>query len=142
MTTLYSCRLAAAMVLVLGLIPMLADPPVAVAQEPGDLWQVTSQMSMTGMSMPAQTIQVCAAKEWTRPPGGDRPECENSNFASNGNTFTWDVTCTGAYPMTGHGEITRQGDDAYTGAINFMSSEMSMTIQLEGHRISDCPNPQ
>lgn len=40
--------------------------------------------------------------------------------------------------MTGHGEITRQSPDAYTGSITFESPQGNMTINLGGQRIGDC----
>ena len=56
----------------------LALAPGHAADEPtGILWDVTSQPVMEGMpmQMPAQTMKICAAKEWTRPPPGGDPSC-------------------------------------------------------------------
>jgi hypothetical protein len=127
-------RLAAVSALAFVLLPL-------EAQAPGDLWQVTTKMQMPGMNMPAQTSQVCAAKTWTRPPGGERAGCTTSNFARSGNTATWDTVCTGQQSMKGHGEITLNGD-SYNGTIQFSGDGFSMTIQLEGKKVGDCQNPQ
>jgi hypothetical protein len=43
--------------------------------------------------------------------------------------------------MTGDGEITRQGTDAYTGTVKLAMEEGSMTIKLDGLRLGDCDNP-
>src|SRR6476620_6323151 len=89
------------------------------AEAAGDLWQVTSQMSMPGMpfQMPAQTQQVCAKKQWTAPPAANGPDrtCANTEFNTTGNSSSWKIACQNP-PMTGTGQITRTGD-GYTGAI-------------------------
>jgi len=143
MTKSGMCRVAAAFV-ASGLMPLLAHAPTARAQAAGDLWEVTQQMSMEGMpmKMPATTMKVCAAKQWTKPPGGEREGCTISNMASSGNTVTWTTSCTGQQAMAGQGEVTRDRDDHYKGAIKLMGDGFAMTIQLEGKRVGDCPNPQ
>ena len=55
MTKLPAGRLAAVSALAFVLLPLQA-------QTPGVLWQITTKMSMPGMSMPGQSSQVCAAK--------------------------------------------------------------------------------
>jgi uncharacterized protein DUF3617 len=133
------CRLVAAFVLVLGTHSIFA----ADAPPTGDLWQVTSKMSMQGMpmEMPAHVGQVCAAKTWTHPPGGnDQNKCKRTDFQMVGDTATWTESCE-APPMTGRGKITRQGADAYTGSITFESPQGNMTINLDGHRVGGCDNP-
>ena len=130
----------AAATLLLGLSPVLADETPAK----GDLWEVTSKMSMEGMpmEMPAQTHKVCAAKNWTKPPAGDNPnqKCTRSNYTVSGDKVSWTESCEpGA--MTGQGEITRQGSDAYTGSIVYASGHGNMTIKLSGHKVGSCDNP-
>lgn len=125
---------------------IVGAPPAAAADEKGDLWEVTSQMSMEGMpmAMPAHTARSCAPKEWTAPPGGadERHECTSSDFKTEGSKVSWKVVCTGAMPMTGVGEITRDGADAYVGTIKFNSAEANMVTKLTGRRVGDCDNPQ
>lgn len=115
-------------------------------QEPqGDLWETTNQMSMEGLpfKMPANTTKNCAFKEWKEPPGGsDRSRnCKSSNMRTTGTKVTWDVACTGP-TMTGTGELVREGTDAFSGTIKFMSAEGNMTIQIKGKKIGSCDNPQ
>jgi hypothetical protein len=43
--------------------------------------------------------------------------------------------------MTGTGEITFEGTDSYTGAINATAEGMTMTINLSGTKIGTCDNP-
>ena len=108
----------------------------------GGLWETTSQMSMDGMPMrmPTNTAKVCSAKEWTEPPGG-RKDCKSSNMVVEGSKVTWDVACTGP-TMTGHGEITRDGANAYSGTITFASAQGNMTVKVTGKKIGECDNPQ
>ncbi len=121
---------------------LTADTPPAPSGASGDLWEVTSRMSMEGMptEMPAQKVQVCAPKEWKEPPGGmdERQKCESSDFKVAGPKATWKVRCAGPPEMTGEGEITRNGADAYTGALKFSSPHGAMTIKLDGRRLGDC----
>ncbi len=143
MTKSVMCRALAALVST-ALMPLLAQAPTARAQAAGDLWEVTQQMTMEGMpmKMPANTMQVCAAKEWTQPPGGNREGCTSSAFAQSGSTVTWTTTCTGQQSMTGQGEVTRDSADHYKGTIKLMGDGFAMTIQLEGKRVGDCDHPQ
>jgi len=134
MTRVGFSRFAAMSALAFGLLPLQA-------QAPGDLWQVTTKIAMPGMNMPAQSSQICAAKTWTKPPGGERQGCTLSGFAINGNTASWDTVCTGPQTMKGHGEITRSGD-SFTGTIKLSGDGFSMTIELAGKKAGDCPNPQ
>ena len=110
------------------------------AQATGDQWQVTPVMSMQGVSIPMPPQQVCSPQQWTQPPAGSGPDptCVNSNFAMSANgTATWTITSQNP-PSTGTGEITRMGANAWTGAINFMSAQGAMTINLSATRSGAC----
>jgi len=135
----FSGRLAAAAALVLIMwAPARSDDP------PGVLWESTSQMVLTGMPFkpPPRTLKMCTAREWTRPPPGGDPSCVNSDFQHVGNKVTWKMNCTGGdMPMTGTGEITFEGTDAYTGAINASADGVNVTINLSGKKIGTCDNP-
>jgi Protein of unknown function (DUF3617) len=111
------------------------------AQATGDLWQVATQMSMPGMTMPMAPQQVCSAKQWTRPPAGSGPDatCVNSDFRMSGNTASWKITCQSP-PSTGVGEITRLSATAWKGNIKFTMAQGEMTILLNATRSGDC-NP-
>ena len=139
MITSWTSRLATAASLVL-----TALPPAQAADPPGILWETTSQMVMEGMpmSMPPQTMKMCAAKEWKKPPPGGDPTCTTSNYTRTGNKATWTMQCSGQMPMTGSGEITFDSADAYTGVIKASAEGMNMTIKLAGKAIGSCDNPQ
>jgi hypothetical protein len=129
-----------ALSLLLALSAAGADTASA-GKEPGDLWEVTSKMSMEGMpmEMPATTQKVCSPKTWTEPPGGNGDKgCETIDFNSAGNTTTWKVRCAGPPAMTGEGQITRTSPDAYTGSMKVKSPDGEMTMKLSGRRVGDC----
>lgn len=144
MSSRSAIRFAASTLLVLGLVPTL----VAQAQGKGDLWESTSQSSMTvgGMSMPMppQTQKVCAARTWTRPPVASNQDqnCKTSDFTVAGQTITWTSVCTGQMTMTGKGEITRQGADAYSGTVKYAFAEGAMIVAISGKKVGECDNPQ
>jgi hypothetical protein len=133
--------LAATLLLAASTLAARAEAPPASA--PGDLWEVTSQMSMEGMPMkfPANKVKVCAAKEWKEPPGAadERRRCTSSDFAMDASgKATWKTTCAGPPPMSGEGELTRQGPDAWSGTIKFATEGGVMTLTLGGKRLSGC----
>jgi len=140
MITASTGRLAAGASLVFLLVPL----PAHAAEPPGVLWETTSQMAMAGMptQMPVQTQKVCSAKNWTKPPPGGDKSCVTSDYRMVGNKATWKMQCSGQMPMQGTGELTFQGTDAYTGAIQATSQGMNMTIKLAGKKVGTCDNPQ
>lgn len=138
MNTALTARLAAASSLILlGLAPAHATDP------PGIQWETTSQMVMTGLpfSPPPTKLKICTPAVWTAPPPGGDPTCVNSDFQRVGNKVTWTTQCSGRMAMTGTGEITFDGEDSYTGAINATAEGRNMTINLSGKKIGTCDNP-
>lgn len=133
--------LIAAFALLIPVAGRAADTP----QASGDLWEVTSKMSMEGapVELPGQTRQVCAPKEWKEPPApsSERQQCKVSDFALAGGKATWKVSCSDP-EMTGQGEITRDGTEAFAGAIKMTGAQGSMTIKLKGKRLGDCDPAQ
>ena len=111
-------------------------------ERPGNLWDTTSQMSMTGMSMPAQKMQLCTAKEWTEPPPPPPGQsCTTTDFQKTDNKVTWKTQCTGEMNMTGEGEITFNTEDSYSGVIKFVADGMSVNVALTGTKIGECDSP-
>jgi Protein of unknown function (DUF3617) len=111
-------------------------------ERPGNLWDTTSQMSMTGISMPAQKMQLCTAKEWTEPPPPPPGQsCTTTDFQKTDNKVTWKTQCTGEMDMTGEGEITFNTEDSYSGVIKFVAEGMSVNVALTGTKIGECDNP-
>ena len=140
MITALTSRLAATA----SLVTLLALAPARAADPPGVLWETTSQMAMVGMpmQMPAQTAKACTAKTWTKPPPGGDKSCVASDYKMVGNKATWKMQCSGQTPMQGTGEMTFEGSDSYTGAIQATAQGTNMTIRLSGRRVGTCDNPQ
>jgi hypothetical protein len=59
-----------------------------------------------------------------------------------GNTVTFTSTCAGPPAMTGKGEITYEGTDAYTGTIVYDTEQGTMTIKLTGKKTGGCDKPR
>jgi len=139
-----SIRLCCASVAALLLMSAIPARAADGAKAQGDLWEVSSLMSMEGveMMMPAQTLKVCAPRTWSAPPApaNEQQKCRNSDFKVDGPKATWKVSCDNP-PMTGSGEIMRDGATAYAGSIKFTSGEGNLTIKLNGHRVGDCDVP-
>ncbi len=146
MTSRFFLRLATTAFLLLLSLPLPATEPApaAAADQAGDLWEVTSKMSMEGMPMdlPAQKTKVCTPKVWTQAPAMDpRHKCTTSDFVRTPDKASWKVSCDGPPAMTGEGEVAFQGTDAYTGSVKFTSEDGNMTVKLNGRRTGGCDNP-
>jgi hypothetical protein len=116
----------------------------ARAEAPGVLWQSTSQVVMQGMpfSPPPNTVKFCAARDSSQPPPSPPgQQCTVSNQQRSGNKVTWDTQCTGQMNSTGHGEITYDSADSYTGFIELAAEGMNMRINLTGKKVGDCDKP-
>ncbi len=129
--------------LVLGLALFASVPAGAQPREPGDLWEVTNEMSMpgmpAGMAMPQRPPQrVCRARNADKPPVEENDRCEMSDIKRTPNSFSWKMVCKGNPPSSGTGEIVYQGRDAYTGTMQMTVGKDSMTMKIAGKRVGDC----
>lgn len=111
-----------------------------------DKWEVTTSMEMAGMpfQMPPTKQVVCLA------PGEQNSEkmvpadksCKVKNFTTTGATSRFHIECAAPQQMTGDGEITRQGSDAYQGMLhatgNMRGEAVDMTINYAGRKIGTC----
>lgn len=110
-------------------------------------WEVTSTIEMAGMpfQVPPQTHTVCL------PPGQQNSEkmvpadknCKVTGFTSTGSTSRFRIECAAPQQMTGEGEITRMGTDAYKGQLtaqgNMHGQAFDMKIGYAGRKIGSCP---
>lgn len=123
---------------------LLAILGPAHADAPGVLWESTSQMIMEGLpfSPRPSTVKFCAAADSSEPPPPPPGQnCTVSNQQRSGNKVSWDTQCTGEMEMTGHGEITYDSADSYTGEIKFTAEGVTMTTKLSGKKIGECDKP-
>src|SRR6185436_6537677 len=85
-------------------------PAAALAQiQPGN-WELAVTTMMTGSDKPAAVTQTrCIREEDARDPsrvlGGQQGTCEVTNKRDSGASYSFDVSCTGALPMKGHGTV-------------------------------------
>lgn len=127
----------------LAVIAVNVTPAIAAAAD--ERWEITTRMEMTGlpMRMPATTVIVCV------PPGGMNEEriveqdgCTLGKVTKSGNTTRFSVQCTQPEPMSGEGEITQNGKDAYNGQFKASGKISGRAVELSasfnGKRSGDC----
>ena len=125
-------------------------------------WEISTEMAMpampnmpnmpAGMMMPPMKSTQCITKEDAADPnkalptppqraGGPPADCKASNQKVEGNKVTWAMTCTGANPMNGTGEVIYAGD-TYTSTMVMNMARggqmMAMTMKSTGKRLGDC----
>ena len=105
------------------------------------LWEITSEVKMSGMSMPPSTHTQCITKDDLVPqkaqPG---QECQVTNIQCQGDTVTWEIECSGqGRLMKGTGRITYNGD-SFVGQMKMTMPDqgMKITTNMKGRRIGDC----
>jgi hypothetical protein len=124
-----------ALVLAVWASPTLAGSEVDF--NPG-LWEVTSQIEMPGMTMPATTTQQCLKQHDPVPQSGRNQDCTLSDVKISGNTVTWKVVCSGEEGRTtGQGAVTYSGN-SFQGTVEMQSQGMDMIMHMKGRRIGDC----
>ena len=100
-------------------------------------WEVSVQMQMPGMSMPAMKSAQCVTTEQLKDPAkalpSAAPGCTMSDYKADGNKVTWKMACK---EMAGTGEITFKGD-TYEGLMN-VTSPHEMAMKMSGKRVGDC----
>jgi len=129
---------------------LLAVAAVAIyAQSPmrAGQWETTMSMQMAGMTMPDMKSSRCVTPEELEkdpssglPSGartGNNDACKVSDYKVAGSKVTWKMTCTGAQPMTGEGDLTFAGD-AYKGTIKMTMAQGAMSMNMSGTRTGDC----
>jgi len=105
-------------------------------------WEVTAQMDMPGMQMPAMKNTQCVTQQQidspTRglPQGPDNKDCKVSDYKVSGNTITWNMACP-SQQMTGSGELKFNGD-TYEGLVKIMAQQKEMAMKFNGKRVGDC----
>jgi hypothetical protein len=100
-------------------------------------WEVTLQMQMPGMAMPAITSLECVTNEQLKDPAkalpSASPGCTMSDYKAEGGKVTWAISCA---EMTGTGEILVTGD-TYEGQVT-VSAPTPMAMKMSGKRVGDC----
>ena len=132
--------------LLLGLALSAVTPAGAQPKEPGDLWEVTNEMSMpgmpAGMALPQRPPQrLCRARNADKPPVEENDRCEMSDIKRTPNSFSWKMVCKGNPPSSGNGEIVYQGRDSYTGTMQMTVGKDSMTMKINASQMRSVFSP-
>ncbi|MBL8200862.1 MAG: DUF3617 family protein [Chromatiales bacterium] len=114
---------------------ILASP--ALAQEPGNLWEVTTSMEGGGMTMPGRTQQVCAPVNAEGPEAmaSEDNRCQMTDVRRSPGRFSYKVQCPDG---SGTGEMTYQGNDSYTQVTTMTMDGTTMKMSTKGKRIGSC----
>lgn len=115
----------------LGLACTLILTAAAFANEPGEMWEITNSMEMSGMSMPARTNQVCQAINPANrqvPGANDAEDCKLIDHKVVGSTTKWTASC-------GTGEITYDGNKSFHGVMNVNHDGERMTMKMSGRNL-------
>lgn len=126
-------RLAHFATALLAALPVLAAPP----QEPGETWEVTTEMQAAGMSMPARTQQVCSptnASQDTPQGVPTQDNCEVYDVQRTGTSMRWKLRCTGDPPTTGTGEMHYPDRNNYNGQMQMKVGGDEMSMKMRGKR--------
>lgn len=109
----------------------------AAAQEPGNLWEVTTSMEAAGMNMPGRTQQVCTPVNAEGPEAmsGNDDGCQMSDVQRSPGKFSYKVKCPDG---SGTGEMTYQGKNSYTSVITMTMDGDTMKMSSKGKRIGSC----
>jgi uncharacterized protein DUF3617 len=111
---------------------------VAADTPQGEKWKITSSMQMAGMSMPAQSTEVCKAPGDDKVPVRTEKNCEIYDVKRTGNTQTFNMRCTGKDAMEGSAEFTYLGKDSYKGKMQVKAQGETMTMAYEGQKLGAC----
>lgn len=102
----------------------------------GERWEYQHTMKMEGMSIPPMTAQMCQEPGWKSPPKGeDQGNCKVKDYQKNGSKMSWKMECPEG---SGHGEITLQGSDKFTGFTEFTTGDGKMRMDMTGRKIGSC----
>lgn len=110
----------------------------SVNMNPG-LWEISSQVKMPGMDMPASTTTQCITKDSLVPQANSgQGQCEITDVRIQGDTVSWSISCDGqGGVITGTGESTYYGD-TFEGTSRMRTQGMDITTTMSGKRIGDC----
>ena len=124
---------------VLAVAGVLLSPTGHAAQN-GERWEYTTKMQseqMQGFAMPPMTMQMCQEPGWKNPPKGQQQdsECEVLDYKKSGSKMSWRIQCPEG---KGHGEMTLQGNDKFTGFTEFTSADGQFRMDMSGRKLGSC----
>jgi hypothetical protein len=115
------------------LFPLLVVPGAARADiEPGN-WEIIATTQMEGMPQPigpisrSECLTADAARDPSKVLSPGSGTCTFTNRQPAGNSYSFDVSCTGAFPMSGRGRV---GFTART-----LDGELNLGAEVQGKRV-------
>lgn len=131
----------------LAVVSALLLAGVATAATPvEDKWEITTSMEMTGMpfKMPPTTTTICVpqGQQSTEKMVPKQDNCTVSGFKVTGATSRYHVECPAPQKMSGDGEFTTTGKDAYRGSMNakmdMEGTQTEMKMTYAGRKLGVC----
>ena len=116
-----------------------AVPAGAAPEVQEGLWEITTEMKMGGMQMPAQKHTQCFTKEDLVPVDPKAAQnCTIKEKNVKGNVVTWTMECNSeGVKSVSTGSITYTGS-SFSGNMNVEVSGMKMTNSMSGRRLGPC----
>ena len=115
-----------------------AGSSLAYGAVEGEKWKITSQMQMSGMSMPAMSNEICKQPGDDSVPVQTEKNCEVYDINRTGNVQSFKMRCTGKDKMEGSAQFTYLGADHYQGKMVVSTQGETMTMNMEGRKIGSC----
>lgn len=112
--------------------------PAAVPNMKEGLWEMAAKTETPGTpgNVSTQTAQRCMSTKDLKDPRKMAPEsgrgstqCEVTNYRSQANTASWNMTCKGSEPMTATGSATYDAE-RYTGVNRMSVKQGGQTVQM------------
>jgi hypothetical protein len=126
---------------VISAVFLCAVPAGAGSNIQEGLWEITTEVKMSGMQVPPQKHTQCFTKEDMVPVDPNNPQgCVVKEKNINGNTVNWTMECsTSGATTVSKGSITYAGD-SFSGKMETTVKEMNMemTSIMSGRRIGPC----
>ena len=129
--------------LALPALALLALPLAAAAALTPGMYEYTMTMNMSGMSMPARTIQRCLTAEEANAKDSyagtqrDGSDCKISDYAESGGKFSYKMSC--SKPDKMNATVTGAGTATTVSMTMTMTMDGgTMTQTTNGKRIGDC----
>lgn len=120
-----------------GLALALAALPALA--EPGIQWEYTGSMQMSGVQMPMGAVRLCIKAGSELTPAD--PRCKYSQVNSTASRTRYHVECGGPDPMSGEGEISREGE-VLKSVMRMKSAQGEMVLNQTGRKRGSCELPK
>jgi hypothetical protein len=105
----------------------------------GEKWKVTNTMQMAGMSMPAQSSEICKQPgQDSEPPIRTDDSCQIYDMKRSGNVQSFKMRCTGENAAEGSAQLTYISPDHYKGKMEITTGGESMVMNYEGQKVGQC----